>query len=184
MKFFRSALGWFEGKKTILGGAVILAAAVAGVWYGKLDPVTGLALAGAGFSVIGYGNKANRHQAQILTALEGVAQAGIDLRTGRPAAALQVAEATAGDLAPVLAAQAISAAGVTLHLSAPTAAELSDLAGKLLQPIGLDRLGNRAANSAPTPNHGSANSSNSANSAGIGSNLPATLATYIEGGAK
>jgi hypothetical protein len=124
MGVLKAIAGWFQGKKTILGGVVIFAAAVAGVWFGKLDPVTGVALAGAGLSVIGWGDKANRHQAQLLAVLEGVAKAGLDLRTGGPQLALQDAEATVHSLAPGLAAELTPVVGASLHLSAPTTAEL------------------------------------------------------------
>jgi len=55
--------GLVAGKKTIIGGTLVMAGAVAGVWYGKLDPVTGLNGAGVGLSIAGFSAKANRHQA-------------------------------------------------------------------------------------------------------------------------
>ena len=109
MKFWAAISGWFQGKKTILGGAAILAAA-AGVWYGKFDAVTGVTLVGAGLSVIGWGDKANRHQAELLTALEGVAKAGVDFRAGNRSQAIQDAEATVSALAPEIAAASQGAA--------------------------------------------------------------------------
>jgi hypothetical protein len=92
MGIWQKISGWFQGKKTILGGTVILAAAAAGVWYGKFDPVTAVTLAGAGLSVIGWGDKANRHQAELLTALQAVAKTGVEFRAGQPIAAADVAQ--------------------------------------------------------------------------------------------
>jgi hypothetical protein len=69
-----------------------MAAAVAGVWYGKLDPVTGLTVLGIGLSIAGMSAKANRHQAELLTALQGVAAVGAAARTSGPGQAVQLAE--------------------------------------------------------------------------------------------
>lgn len=90
---------WWQGKKTILGGCLVMAAAVVGVWFGKLDPVTGLGVLGAGLSISGFSAKANRHQAELLTALQGVAQVGADTRAGDRPKALQDAELTVGSIA-------------------------------------------------------------------------------------
>jgi hypothetical protein len=109
MGFGAAIFGWFQGKKTILGGAVILAAAVAGVWYGKFDPATAASLAGVGLSVIGWGDKANRHQAELLAALEAVAQAGADVRAGNGQSAIKVAEAVVEADAPELLANGAAA---------------------------------------------------------------------------
>ena len=106
-----------------------MSAGVAGVWYGKLDPVTGLALLGTGLSIAGLSAKANRHQAELLTALDGVAQAGADIRAGNRGLALVDAEATAGQLAPVLSytqgLSAVQSPAVSLHLSADSVQELA-----------------------------------------------------------
>ncbi|MDR3797977.1 MAG: hypothetical protein P4K93_07480 [Terracidiphilus sp.] len=135
MGIWQKISGWFEGKKTILGGVVILAAAVAGVWYGKLDPVTAVTLAGAGLSVIGWGDKANRHQAELLTALQGVATVGADVRAGNTQQAVRDAENTAGALAPLAIGEAVTWNGVNLHLSASTATELSQVLSSLVPPV-------------------------------------------------
>jgi hypothetical protein len=118
-KFWAEVVVWWQGKKTILGGGLVMAAAVAGVWFGKLDGVDGLTLLGVGLSIAGFSAKANRHQAQLLTALGGVAQAGIDARAGRPALIVQ-------DMLPGLAALAPETlAPASLHLSANSVQELA-----------------------------------------------------------
>lgn len=116
-KFLSGVGSWFAGKKTILGGILVLGAAAAGAWFGKIDPTTALAIGGMGFAAIGMGDKANRHQAQILTALQGVAQAGADYRAGNVPGALHAVEGTAATWAPI--------AGASLHLSADSAGELA-----------------------------------------------------------
>lgn len=122
-------VGWFRGKKTILGGALVIAGAVGGVWYGKLDPTSGLTVAGIGLSIAGYGAKANRHQAELLAALQGVARIGADVRAGKPAAG--DLQAVTGQLAPGIAGEAINLGGASLHLSAPTTDELLAAVSKL-----------------------------------------------------
>ena len=52
-------VGWWQGKKTMVGGVVIVAAAVAAIWFGKIDVTTGAMVAGAGLSVAGFAAKAN-----------------------------------------------------------------------------------------------------------------------------
>ena len=91
---------WWQGKKTILGGGLVIVAGVAGVWFGKLDPISGLGVVGVGMSIAGFSAKANRHQAELLTALQGVAQIGADQRAGNRTAIIQDAEQAAGQLAP------------------------------------------------------------------------------------
>ncbi len=130
---------WWQGKKTILGGALVMVAAVAGVWYGKLDPTVGLTLLGVGLSIAGMGAKFNRHQAELLIALQGVAQTGADERAGKPAQViLQDVSQTAGQLAPtaidyVSGLALAQQAAATLHLSADSgqglAAAIKHLAG-------------------------------------------------------
>ena len=93
--------GWWQGKKTIVGGALVMLAAVAGVGMGKLDAPAALAVLGFGLSIAGYGAKANRHQAELLAALAGVARAGEDYRNGGgAAAALADAEETGAKMLP------------------------------------------------------------------------------------
>lgn len=94
-KIWAAFVVWFQGKKTILGGGLVMAAAVAGVWYGKLDPVTGMGALGFGLSIAGMSAKANRHQAQLLDALKAIAQVGGDERAGNTAQAITDAEAAA-----------------------------------------------------------------------------------------
>ena len=120
-------VSWFQGKKTILGGGVVMAAAVAGVGFGKLDPVSALTLIGMGLSIVGASAKANRHQAELLTALQGVAQVGADVRSGNSAKAVQDAEQTGLAVATPLLPEALSAAGASLHISGATADEVASL---------------------------------------------------------
>ncbi|MGO8759347.1 MAG: hypothetical protein ACLQG3_14605 [Terracidiphilus sp.] len=91
-KIWAAAVNWFEGKKTILGGGLVMVAGVAGVWVGKIDATTGLAVLGFGLSIAGMGAKANRHQAQLLDALQAVSKVAADERAGNADAAVQVAE--------------------------------------------------------------------------------------------
>jgi hypothetical protein len=124
---------WWQGKKTMVGGGLVMAAAVAGVWYGKLDPVTGLTVLGIGLSIAGFSAKANRHQAELLTVLQGVAQAGSDVRAGKPEQAIADAEQTAGAIGSAEAPSLISSAGASLHITAENAAELNSLTQALLR---------------------------------------------------
>jgi hypothetical protein len=126
-KVWAAAVGWWQGKKTMVGGGLVMAAAVAGVWYGKLDPVSGMTLLGIGLSIAGFSAKANRHQAELLTALQGVAKVGADTQAGNRTAALQDAEGTATQLAPAAIAMVPGLAvpePAAVHLSA---AGLTDL---------------------------------------------------------
>lgn len=93
-KIWAGFVAWWQGKKTIIGGSLVMAAAVVGVWYGKLDPVTGMTVLGIGLSIAGFSAKANRHQAELLTALQGVAKVGADEREGKTDQALKDAEQT------------------------------------------------------------------------------------------
>ena len=116
---------WWQGKKTILGGVLVIAAGVAGVWYGKLDAVDGLTLVGVGLSIAGYSAKANRHQAELLAALQGVGQAGVDMRAGNRAAAIQDAANAATTIGYASAPVLLQGSAATLHLSAATVQELA-----------------------------------------------------------
>jgi len=96
MKGLAAVRGWLQGKKTMLGGLVLIAAGVAGVAFGKLPVDQAAVVVGFGISVAGWAAKANRHQAQILEALEAVAQAGVQVRVQHnDAAALSTALRTA-----------------------------------------------------------------------------------------
>jgi hypothetical protein len=97
-KFWAEVVVWWQGKKTILGGGLVMAAAVVGVWYGKLDGVDGLTLLGVGLSIAGFSAKANRHQAQLLTALQGVAQIGVEVRSGDTSQTAAVVEQVMGQI--------------------------------------------------------------------------------------
>ena len=83
---------WFQGKKTILGGLVLIVAGVAGVALGKLGVADGASLVGFGISICGFSAKTERHQSQMLAALQAVAAAGVDLRLGNRAGALAAVE--------------------------------------------------------------------------------------------
>jgi hypothetical protein len=72
---------WFQGKKTMLGGLVLIAAGVVGIAFGKLPVDQGVVVAGFGISICGWSAKANRHQAELLAALTAVAQVGVTYRT-------------------------------------------------------------------------------------------------------
>lgn len=126
---------WFAGKKTILGGGLVILAGVAGVWYGKLEAVDGVTLVGVGLSIAGFASKANRHQAELLTALEGVGQAGVDARAGNRTAAVQDLESTAAMVGYAAGPAILSAAGASLHISGATAAEVATLASSLLPSL-------------------------------------------------
>jgi hypothetical protein len=89
-------LAWWQGKKTIVGGLLVMLAAVWAVAAGVLDAQTGLALLGVGLGIAGMAAKAERHQAELLAVLQGVARAGVDYRAGGGAgAAIADMEATA-----------------------------------------------------------------------------------------
>lgn len=74
---------WFQGRKTILGGSLLIVCGVVGAFDGKLSLIDATTVAGFGLSICGLGAKANR----FLGALEGVATAGVDLRLGNRAGA-------------------------------------------------------------------------------------------------
>jgi hypothetical protein len=84
--------GWLQGKKTMLGGLVLIAAGVLGVAFGKLPVDQGAVVIGFGISVAGWAAKADRHQQQILEALTAVAAAGVQARAGNKAAAIDTVE--------------------------------------------------------------------------------------------
>jgi hypothetical protein len=95
MGTLKAAVVWFQGKKTMLGGLVLIAAAVAGTVTGKLPVDQGAIVLGFGISICGWSAKANRHQAEILAALQTVAVAGAQVRAGNKTGAMQTVEAAA-----------------------------------------------------------------------------------------
>jgi hypothetical protein len=100
MRRLMKSLGiWLQGKKAMLGGALIAIAAIAAIWMGVMSPESGLTLVGAGIAVIGFADKANRHQAELLAALEVVAKAGVQYRSGDHAGAVQEIEKTVENVA-------------------------------------------------------------------------------------
>jgi hypothetical protein len=94
---FQTARNWFQGKKTIIGGVALIAAGVAGVVTGKMTVLDGFTVAGFGFSICGWSAKVNRHQSEMLTALQAVATAGVDLRLGNKAGALAAMQPVIGE---------------------------------------------------------------------------------------
>jgi hypothetical protein len=74
---------WLQGKKTIIGGGLVMVGAVLAVALGRIDPSFGTMIFGVGASIAGMGDKANRHQAELLVALGAVAKAGIEMRAGQ-----------------------------------------------------------------------------------------------------
>jgi hypothetical protein len=101
--------GWFQGKKTMLGGLVLIVAGVAGAGLGKLPVDQAVIVVGFGISICGWSAKANRHQAEILAALTATATAGALARSGNKAGAVAVLENAA--TAEVVAEATAAAAG-------------------------------------------------------------------------
>lgn len=97
-RFLTGIVGAVEGKKTAIGGSLVILGSVVAVFYGKLDVTTGLALAGAGFTALGISDRMNRHHAQVLSAIQGVAQAGVDYRAGNKAKAIEDVKSAAAPL--------------------------------------------------------------------------------------
>lgn len=94
-------VAWWQGKKTIVGGGLVMVAALAGLWLGYIDVTSALGVFGFGLSIAGMAAKSNRHQAQILTVLEGVAKAAADYRAGAAPIMLETdAAKTASNLLP------------------------------------------------------------------------------------
>jgi len=93
---------WLMGKKTMIGGCLIIVAGVSGVAWGKLTTVDAMYVLGLGISICGWSAKANRHQVAILGALEAVAAAGASYRSGDKAgAAKTLAQAAVQDAVKV-----------------------------------------------------------------------------------
>lgn len=97
-------MNWLTGKKTYIATAALAIMGASLVWRGF--DVIGLycLLTAAGF--IGLGDRANRHQAQVLAAIKGLGQLAADVKAGDKAAAAAdgeglvraVAEVAAEDL--------------------------------------------------------------------------------------
>jgi hypothetical protein len=93
--WFGKVQEWLAGKKTIIGGCLIIAAGVAGVALGKVTSVEAMAVVGVGVSICGWSAKTNRYQVQVLGALEAVALAGAAYRSGDTAGAVRTLAQTA-----------------------------------------------------------------------------------------
>jgi hypothetical protein len=106
--WFGRLRGWFAGKKTTLGGCLVIAAGVAGAATGKLASVDAVTVVGVGISICGWSAKANRHQAEILGALEAVAAAGSDLRAGNRHAAVYDMKPLGADAIQLVAAEEVA----------------------------------------------------------------------------
>lgn len=65
---------WLEGKKTWIGALLLIAAGVAGFLWGPLDLTTAGIVIGAGFSVIGLGDKLQRFLPLLLEVLRAMKQ--------------------------------------------------------------------------------------------------------------
>jgi hypothetical protein len=79
--------------------------------------------------------KTNRHQAELLTALQGVAQVSADERAGKPAQAIQDAEQAATSIGYATAPSILSGAGASLHISGGTAAEVAQILSVVVPPF-------------------------------------------------
>jgi hypothetical protein len=122
-------MAWLEGKKTMLGGGAVIVAAVLAVFYGVIAPQIGLAIAGLGFSIFGWADKANRNQAELMVALRDIAQLGADrnnspalLRdvTGAAVDLAQLSRLVAGEAVDVVNPQVSAEDGANLHPNEPT----------------------------------------------------------------
>lgn len=91
--WFGTVRVWFQGRKMTIGGCLLIAAGVAGAWAGKLPPDQAVIVAGFGISICGWSAKMNRHQQEILGALEAVAVAGAQARAGNKQAAVNTISA-------------------------------------------------------------------------------------------
>jgi len=89
-----------QGKKTMLGGLVLISAGILGVACGKLPVDQGVIVVGFGISVAGWAAKADRHQQEILAALTSVAEAGAAYRAGGKAEAQKSVEEAVHAIAP------------------------------------------------------------------------------------
>lgn len=124
---------WFVGKKTTLGGCLIIAATVGGVATGSLSIVDGITVVGFGFSICGWSAKANRHQSELLSALESVAAAGVDLRTDNKAAAIAEIDSQISQAIALVAPTVISAEPAATPVAAPAPVTAAQPQGTILR---------------------------------------------------
>ena len=50
-------LNFLNGMKTFVGGAILIGGGAAGMYFGVVDPVTGVTMIGSGFTAWGIGSK-------------------------------------------------------------------------------------------------------------------------------
>jgi len=111
---------WFQGKKTVLGGSVLIVCGIVGAFTGKLSAIDAMTVAGFGISICGVGAKANH----FLGALQAIATAGVDLRMGNRAGAIAELRPVVLDAVEQVAPQLVAAepAAVPQPLAAPVPA--------------------------------------------------------------
>ena len=117
-------MSWLKGKKTIIAGVVVCAFATMAVLYGLISVEQGGILFGFGMAIAGWADKANRHHAEIMTALTEVAKIGADLKSRQPVAG--DLKAGVSDLKPYSGPLAgeLAARGTQLHINADSPGEL------------------------------------------------------------
>ena len=116
MGFLAAVRVWFQGKKTILGGTLLIVVGVAGAFYGKLSLIDATTIAAAGISVCGIGAKANH----FLAALSQVAQAGVDYRMGNRTGAIEDLKPVVVDLAQQVGPQLVPAPATAAPAPTPS----------------------------------------------------------------
>jgi hypothetical protein len=85
---------WLSGKKTYLLAGLLIVTVSTLVFLGRMTPATALtvALVFAGLISASFRSAIEQHHAEIITVLLGISEAGIDLRAGNKAAAVQALE--------------------------------------------------------------------------------------------
>ena len=54
------ALNFMNGMKTFIGGLVLIGGGAAGMYFGVVDPMTGVTMIGSGFTAWGIGSKLDK----------------------------------------------------------------------------------------------------------------------------
>ena len=112
-------MSWLRGKKTIIGGSLVMLGAVLAVTFGHLVPELGVMVFGVGASIAGYGDKANRHQAELLAALTELQQVGVDMRTKNAVVAISGLAGAADVLTPAVADELLRRASIQQRTEQP-----------------------------------------------------------------